>query len=177
MITIDQLTEIGKFNAPHGIHGEIAATIDFDVDLAALHCIVVEMDGIFVPFFINTLRPRNHASLLLTIDGITDEKQASELTNKLIYALSEEFPEDEEEIIDDDGFFAADLIGFDVKDVDEKLAGKIVDIDDSTENVLFIVDSDDDKRILIPVADEYIEAIDAANRLLTVNLPDGFLDI
>ena len=177
MITADQLTEIGKFNSPHGINGEISATIIPEVDLAELRCIVVNMDGINVPFFINTVRPRNHTSLLITLDGITDEKQASEFTNKPIYALSDECLYDEGEDDDEEGFYAADLIGFKVKDTEGRTDGEIVDIDETTENVLFIVETSEGKRLMIPVADEYIESIDSDSKTITFARPDGFLDI
>lgn len=175
MIKAEQLTEIGQFNSPHGIKGEISATVDADVDLPSLRCIVVEMDGLFVPFFVSTVRPKSHSSLLLTVDGINDENQASQLRGKTIYALSEECNFDDE--ADEAGFYAADLIGFAVKDSEGKLDGEIVDIDDTTENVLFVVEDKNFGRLLIPVVEEFISEIDEESRRMTVDLPDGFFEI
>ena len=49
MITRAEITEIGTFNKPHGIQGEISASFlcDFD-EIELLSCIIVDEDGIFV---------------------------------------------------------------------------------------------------------------------------------
>ena len=56
MILKEELTEIGRFGKPHGIQGEINATVDDDVDVDAINRIVVNIDGIYVPFFIRSIR-------------------------------------------------------------------------------------------------------------------------
>lgn len=177
MIKQDQLIDIGTFNHPHGINGELSAIIDQGVNLADLRCIVVSMDGIFVPFFISTVRPRGTNSLLLTIDGIRNEKEAATLANKTIYALKEEYTPDDPDEEETDGLYASDLIGFRINDLSGQLSGEISGVDDSTENVLFIISDPSGKNLLIPVADEYIESIDIENHTVTFSLPDGFLDI
>ena len=59
MILRDELIAIGRYNKPHGVAGEISATIDVDIDtLKELSCLVSDIDGIFVPFFVNSCRPR-----------------------------------------------------------------------------------------------------------------------
>ena len=92
MITRDELIAIGHYNKPHGVAGEISATLDVDVDvLRALSCLVSEIDGIFVPFCVNALRPKTADSVLMTIDGITSELEVARLVNNDIYALKREF--------------------------------------------------------------------------------------
>ena len=61
MITADQLIEIGRYNKAHGINGEISATFDCDtMAVGELSALVSPMDGIFVPFFVNGIRPKNN---------------------------------------------------------------------------------------------------------------------
>lgn len=177
MIKREQLTEIGTFGHPHGINGELTAVIEHNVNPADLRCIIVSVDGIFVPFFISTVRPKGSNALLLTIDGIRNETEAAALATKTIYALKEEFLSDEETEDDTEGFYAEDLVGFKATDQSGQLTGEISGIDDSTENILFIVSDTSGKDILIPVADEYIENIDTVNNTVTFSLPDGFFDI
>lgn len=177
MITIDEITEIGRFNQPHGIKGEINAIISDGTDLAGLSCIVLDIDGIFVPFFISGLRQRGSQSYLITIDGVENEQKAASLVNKTIYALSDEVVDDEDEN-GEEGYYADDFIGFAISSTDGALKGVITDIDDTTDNVLFVVDADtDNKAYLIPVADEMIVEIDTDNRSITVDLPVGLLDL
>ena len=57
MIRRDELIQIGQFNKPHGIEGEITASVNYDFDdLSAFSCLIVEIDGIFVPFFVTNVR-------------------------------------------------------------------------------------------------------------------------
>ena len=112
MITADQLIEIGRYNKAHGINGEISDTFDCDtMAVGELSALVSPMDGIFVPFFVNGIRPKNNDTLLLKIDGISNETQAKHLVNCPIYALAEEMPEQDEVYCD---FF----IGFTITDTD-----------------------------------------------------------
>ncbi|MDE7442675.1 MAG: 16S rRNA processing protein RimM, partial [Muribaculaceae bacterium] len=76
----EEFVEIGKLQKPHGIKGEIVATIDADIDLEQLTYIVTVIDGLNVPFFINSLRPRSSESVLLTLEGIDNERDAAELS-------------------------------------------------------------------------------------------------
>ena len=59
----------------------------------------------------------------------------------------------------------------------EKPIGKIIDLDDTTDNYLFIIETPDGRNVMVPVADEYVVDIDTENRIITLDLPDGLLDI
>ena len=50
--------------------------------------------------------------------------------------------------------------------------GEIDDVDDATENVLFVVG---DK--LIPVVMDFIEDVDHSQRILYTRLPEGLLEL
>lgn len=190
MILRTELKEIGKLQRPHGINGEINVQSQLDADeLASLRCVVLEIEGIFVPFFISASRPKSSHTSLLTIDGITSEAEAAKLCPAPLYALrddirrleatdseSEEDSEDEED--DEEGFYAEDLIGYTVESDDGLLRGEIVDLDDSTDNYLFIVRDQDGRRLLLPVADgSMIEEVDTQRHHLLLSLPKGLLDL
>ena len=51
MIRLTEIAEAGYFNKAHGIKVEISATLDIDIDLNEVKCLVVPVEGIFVPFF------------------------------------------------------------------------------------------------------------------------------
>ena len=56
-----------------------------------------------------------------------------------------------------------------------KVIGEIVDVDDSTENVLFVVEHAEGREVLIPIAEEFIDGIDHDARRIFMNLPLGLL--
>lgn len=167
------LTPAGEFNKPHGIKGEISASFDPRVDVGALKCVVAEVNGLFVPFFIDAIRSRGADAVLLTIDGITDENEAKLLSRKPLYLLNGDaaLAADDE----DDGFYAEDLVGFSALDEDGAVIGKIDGVDSTTANVLFVIDRPDGSEALVPVADEFIDGIDPESATITLRLPDGLL--
>ena len=167
------LTPAGEFNKPHGIKGEISASFDPRVDAGALKCVVAEVNGLFVPFFIDAIRSRGADAVLLTIDGITDENEAKLLSRKPLYLLNGDaaLAADDE----DDGFYAEDLVGFSALDEDGAVIGKIAGVDSTTANVLFVIDRPDGSEALVPVADEFIDGIDPESATITLRLPDGLL--
>lgn len=176
MITRDEIVEIGVFNKPHGIKGEISARLDFDIDLALVKCIVMDVDGIFVPFFITSVRPKTAETCLITIDGVTSEQQARELTGRSFYILKADLPDDEDED-DEDGFYLSDLIGYSLVDSQAGPVGEITDYNDSTSNILFIVSDSEGKEIFIPAADEYIDSVDSESKTVYTTLPSGIIDL
>lgn len=177
MILRDEIVPVGRFGKPHGINGEINLTTDIDIDLSSLSCIVLDVDGINVPFFFNSIRSRGNDSFLVMIDGVDSDVAVSQFVNDTVYALGREV-EDVVGVDDGDGFYAEDLIGYHVDTVDGTLSGEIVDIDDATENVLFVVRvSDSGREVLVPVADEYITAVEPDRKILTLSIPEGLLEL
>ncbi len=175
MITAQEISPIGFLGKTHGVNGEINLITDVDVDIEELSCIVLDIDGINVPFFFDSIRPRGTESYLVMIDGVDSEAKAAMLVNKKVYALNDEVAIDEAG--DDDGFYAEDLVGFRISDPAVGLDGEITGIDDSTDNVLFIVEAASGKELLIPVADEFIAGIDVDRKVVNMDLPVGLLEL
>ena len=68
------------------------------------------------------------------------------------------------------------IIGYKIYS-DGKLIGKIEGVDDSTANILFYVVTERGEELLIPATDDFVEEIDDEKREITMNLPDGLLDM
>lgn len=176
MITRDELIAIGHYNKPHGVAGEISATLDVDLGLVQeLSCLVTDIDGIFVPFFVNACRPKSGETVLLTIDGIDNEVEASRLVNRDIYALKREFQQESEDE-DADGYPLDFFIGFQLRDTDGTVVGEIIDVDEQTENAIFIV-ARDDEELMIPAVDDLIVEFDLDNKVMVMDIPQGLLDL
>ena len=172
MIARDKLEEIGRFNKPHGVRGELSATLP-DLDPTDLTCIFVEIEGLFVPFFIENVRTKGAETYLLTIKGIADENDGALLANKPIYADADEIETDDS----DGGFYMSDLIGYTIMDGGQ-VAGIIDDYDDSTDNVLFLVRRpDSNATFFVPAAEEIITEINPETKTITMDLPLGLLNL
>ena len=159
MISRDQLIEIGNINKPHGIAGEMSATFICGIDdLQELSCIILDIEGIFVPFYIETIRPKNSDTALIKIDGVENEIQVKDFANKKIFALKDEVEEIESD--ENDAYY---FIGFSILDKKAGKIGIIENVDDSTENYLFEVKTEDNQDVLIPITTDFIEQIGRAH--------------
>ena len=177
MITRDDLINIGHYNKPHGVNGEISASVEVDFDvLQGLSCLVSDIDGIFVPFFVDDMRPKSADVVLLSIDGLDSEQEVQRLVNHDIYALKREFLQECEDA-DADGYPLDFFIGFDMNDEQGNRLGTIVDVNEQTENAFFIILRDDGDELLIPANDDLIVEFDVDARVMVMSLPDGLLDL
>lgn len=175
MITRDELIEIGVYNKPHGVNGEISATIDCELDiLSQFSCLFSDIDGIFVPFFVSSKRGKTAQTVLLQIDGINNESEATLLVNKTIFVKKNEFDKLAKDY-DSDEMPIDYFIGYKAI-INEDTVGEIVDVDDSTANVLFRIEVDD-KELLVPAVDEFVVDIDTENETIKLDVPTELLDL
>ena len=178
MIADSDIISIGELHKPHGVRGEMSATLDTDrgLDPAGLRCVVLTIDGIPVPFFIECARRRGAAAWLIKLEGVDSEAEAAVLSNHDIFALRGELPEDPAD--DAEGMYLSDLAGYEVIDVAGMSSiGTIDDVDDSTANTLLIIRRPDGRLALIPYSDELLLGFDTEAHTITLEVPPGVLDL
>ncbi len=175
MIKEEEVFKIGMFNRPHGMKGEVLFTFTDDVfDRADCDYLICLLDGIFVPFFIEEYRFRSDTTALVKLERVNTPEQARMFTNVPVYFpknQADEAMKGRKELPSWNYF-----VGFQVKDVHEGGLGKITAVDDSTMNVLFTIEQPG-KEILLPAHEEFIRKLDKKNRVLTVELPEGLINI
>ena len=169
MIRAEEVYKIGRLGKAHGVKGEVSFQFDDDIfDRVDADYLVLDIDGILVPFFMEEYRFRSDTVCLVKFSGIDTQQRAQELTGCDVFfprALAEE---------GDEMPSLASLVGFEiVNDADGETVGRIAAIDDSTVNILFELEN----GTLIPASDELITDIDAAQRTIKMNIPEGLLDI
>lgn len=176
MITINDIFKIGRFYKPHGIAGEINFSFTDDIfDRTESPYWVVEIDGIFVPFFVESYRFRGETTALVKIEDIDDEQAAKLLADHDVYypkAYADDAQEDTQ-IISWQYFE-----GFRLFDEKDDFIGEVTAVDDSTMNVLFQVKLAADGSLrLLPAAEDFMLRIDAKERCLYMQFPEGLLDL
>ena len=169
MIREEEVFQIGKLGKTHGVKGEISFLFDDDVfDRVDADYLILKIDGILVPFFIEEYRFKSDSNALMKFEGIDTQEQARDLTGTDVY-----FPRSLAD--SDDGTLTwSVLVGFDIIDADSgRTVGRITSVDDSTLNILFCLD---DGR-LIPASEDLIIAVDQQARSLTMHIPAGLLEL
>lgn len=175
MIKREELVEVGKFQKTHALKGELNMISDVDTEyFLDGNPLFVSLEGIYVPFFAETVRPKGSTSYLVKLQGIDTEKEASGFVNKELFILKKDAEEWLEEEIEDINY----LEGYKVEEAETgKYIGEIERVDDSTANVLFIVKGPSDEEIYLPVNDEFVVEIDDENHIVRYSFPEGLLDI
>ncbi|MDR1683059.1 MAG: ribosome maturation factor RimM [Candidatus Symbiothrix sp.] len=172
MIKKEELIKIGRFNKPHGIKGEIACSFTSDAfEEVENPFLICELDGIFVPFRAKEYRFTSGSSALIRLKTIDSEKKAKIFTNKDVFLHQMQLPENKERTF----YTWNDFIGFNLTDETSNQSGLIVDIEDSTSNVLFILQTENGE-IYVPAAEEMITQIDETQKQIRMKLPEGIFD-
>ncbi len=172
MIKRDDVVKIGQFAKPHGVKGELTLVTECDVfDDADEQFVVCDLDGILVPFFVESFRYKTDSTMLLKLEGVDTDKEAAEFSNCEVFVPLDRV--DESELVGDitwDNF-----VGFEVIDETHGVLGIITDVDESTCNVLFQVEDHHGKELLIPAAEELVSDVDYEQKKIVVTVPDGLL--
>ena len=169
MIREDEVYKIGQLGKPHGVRGEITFSFTTDVwDRVDADYLVLLIDGILVPFFMEEYRFRGEHSALLKFVDIDRIEDVQELSGAEVFFPYELTPEDDEA-----DYTWSHFEGFRVEDEEKGDLGEIVRVDDSTDNVLFELRD----GCLIPAVEAFIRDIDHEQRVVRMALPDGLLDL
>ena len=169
MIRQEEVYKIGRLGKAHGVKGEVSLQFDDDIfDRVDADYLVLDIDGILVPFFMEEYRFLSDSVCLVKFCDIDTQQRAQELTGCDVY-----FPRALADAADEQPSLSM-LVGFGIINAaDGSPVGTIAAIDDTTQNVLFELED----GTLIPASDELIENIDTERQQISMNIPEGLLDI
>ena len=169
MIKEEEVYKIGRLGKTHGVKGEVSFLFDDDVfDRVDADYLVLMVDGILVPFFMEEYRFRSDTTAIVKFCDIDTQERARELTGCDVYfprALTDS---------DEGSMSWAEIVGYSIVDASTgQTVGKIASIDDATINILFCLED----GTLIPASEELITSVDQENRIITIDIPEGLLEL
>lgn len=169
MIKREDVFKIGRLGKPHGIKGEVFFQFEDDIfDRVESDYLILDMDGILVPFFMEEYRFRSDYVALVKFRRIDSQERAAELTGSDVY-----FPRDIAQEEDELPTLEM-LVDFDIINAETgETIGSIASVDKQTVNILFELY---DGR-LIPASDDLIKNIDINNETITMTIPEGLLSL
>ena len=172
MIDQSEVQRIGQVVKPHGVGGEMAvsvpAALDWTDDLDFLVC---SMDGILVPFPVESIRPKSSTSILVKFEGYDSVEAVSRFIGVTVYMPLRFVAESA-----DDELEWGCFLDWKVVDETSGMLGTIHAVDDSTPNILFLV-RDGDRERIIPANEEWITGVDRTTRTLKYKLPEGLAEL
>lgn len=173
MIRHEDVYRIGTISKAHALKGEVVFNFTDDIfDTTDSEYLIIEVDGILVPFFISEYRFRSDMSALVKFEDIDSVDQAQTIIGCDVF-----FEKSKAQAADQEEMSLSYFVGFQMTDLQGQDLGTIVDFDDNTENWLFIIRKPDGQEALIPAHEQFICHIDHDAKTMTMDLPDGLLDL
>lgn len=162
------MTRIGIFNKTHGHDGEINLTVEVPFNYEECKFIFAKVDGLAVPFEVESIRERNEDTLLVSFQRM-EAKKLQMLVKQDAYVDDLYIEHDEEEMN------AAYYVGHKIENENGEFIGIITDYDDSTANILFRIEDNDGNDHFIPAA--AIDIIELSEKSIKCKLPDGLMEL
>lgn len=162
--------KIGYVSKTHGLAGEVTInTLPECPDLNSLKSVFIERAGSFVPYFLKSVSVKGDKAYVRFGD-VNSIDQASELKGSSLF-----LPKSERPRLSKGEFYNDEVVGFEVVE-DETSLGRITDIMEAGPNHFLVLDYKG-KEVLIPVAGPFIKSVNKSKKRITVDLPEGFLDL
>jgi 16S rRNA processing protein RimM len=171
-MTKEDCFRIGTVLKTKGLKGELHMYVDFDgLEDIDLDSVFIEVSGKLVPYFVESIKylPKNAAYLFL--EDVDTIEKASLLARKDIYLPNKQKPKKKKQ-----EFTLFDLKGFTAVDENEGILGIITDIHEYPKQLIAAV-TYKNCEVLFPLNEEIIKGIDVVKEVVTVDLPEGLLEI
>ena len=170
LLNNNKLISIGSLNKPHGLKGELKVFLyneDSETLVRGISVWLKKKDQ-FKSFTIENIRGSKN-KLILKFKKINSRKEAEPLTKKTLYVSREDLPKLE------DGFYFTDIIGFSIKNAKDKSFGILEDVITVAGRELLVI-VNNNREILLPNVDEYVELFDFENKTIIVNNFEQFIE-
>lgn len=170
----DDYFELGWVTRPRSFKGEVIAYLDTDhpEDYLEMESVFVEINGNLIPFFIDFIQQQKQKHFRIKFEDVDTEEQARSLVKCKLYLPQEILPE-----LDEQDFYLHEVIGYTITDVNDGELGELKEIVENKTNPLFQIEHSSGAEILVPMSDDFIRNIDKENKLITVECPEGLIDL
>lgn len=169
---IQDCFRIGSILKTKGLKGEMQFYVDFDgLEDIQFDAVFIEIAGKLAPFFLASIKYLQNGQAYLNLEDVDTIEKAAALVRKNVYLPNKLMP-----VKDEEDFTLFDLVGFTAVDENEGELGEIIDVQEYPQQIIATV-AFKDKEVLFPLNEEVIVSIDVVKEILTVDLPEGLLDI
>ena len=163
---------LGYINKAHGINGELIIRTDLNFskqDLKKWESIFFKIEGILVPFFIESIQERANAGLLVKIEDIDNETQAKKHVGTEVY-LDLKFQNKEE-------VGMSKFVSYTVFDSENNILGEIIDVIEYPSQTMFLLNTTENTEVEIPAIDQWVLSVKDNTKEIVLELPEGLLEI
>jgi 16S rRNA processing protein RimM len=168
----EELHCLGYFSKLHGYKGELTANLDTSniKDYEGLQHIFVDVRGQLIPYFIELIEYKTNTTAKVKIEGIDSEEKAKQLVKCSIYIQPDDLSETDQEKV-----ALRTLEGFTVMDEEKGNIGKVLRIEELSNNPLMVI-MFGKKEILLPLHQDFFKKIDRKKKVVEITAPAGLID-
>lgn len=161
------MIEVMKIINTHGVKGEMKAIhyADSPLFFKKVKNLYDKKENVF--HITNVREGKN--SLLITVEGIEDMTAAERMKNVSLYAKREDFPP-----LPKGEYYLIDLIGLNAVTIDGEEIGEVVDIQEKSAQNLIVIKKDD-KEILVPKCDAFVDRVDLDEKKIYITPIEGLI--
>lgn len=164
---------LGHIAKSKGFKGELSLFLDVDEpeNYRNLERILVDMNGVLTPFFIDTMRLKDNGYADIKLEGVETKDDSVRISGKQVYLPLTDLPP-----LPEDEYYMHDLEGMEVIDTSHGSLGSVLRVLDYSNNPLLEV-NDGVTEVLIPINDLFVKSVDKASKQILVDLPEGLVDV
>jgi 16S rRNA processing protein RimM len=171
-LSSENLTVFGHIFKPHGLKGSLKVKLVGGMipQIEKDEPVFIPLQGGPVPFFAEERADTTRDFIVLKLEGVDTVSAAEAFVGKQVLI-------DRDRIMEEEPTGLHALIGYVVTDVHLGELGKVTDVMEMTMQSVLELEHPSGKQILIPAVDHILLAIDTEGKRLTVDTPDGLVDI
>jgi len=171
-MNVDSCFKIGYILKAHGLKGEVTMSPMPDCpDLEELESVFLQIREQLVPYILDSVNIKKGTKAYLRLEGIDTPEKAAALKGTSIYV-----PKSIRPSLPGNEFYSDEVIDFEVIDIKVGALGTIKEVQEfgPGKHLIVLVNG---KEVMIPVNSPFIKKINKSGKQLTVELPDGFLEL
>lgn len=185
--------KIGKITSPVGLKGEVKI-ISYSDDperFEMLDSVYAQMrrqrntdtdagakEAGYQELLIENVRYKG-SGVILKLEGIDDRNASERARGMELFMDAADLPE-----LEQGQFYVRDIVGFEVRTSAGEVIGTLKDVLTNTAQDVYVVSRTDAESkaavphdIMIPGVPEFIRSVDAENKVITVELPEGLMEL
>ncbi len=163
----------GRILAPHKLVGELTLQLDKNVSLKSTSpksIFIGKDEQTALPYLVVSLKPTMENKFLIKFDEINTREKAAALQGLTVFMTANQVHSVLPELGDD-------LIGYALVDTKQTPIGVVKAVLEYPGQWLFEFDTPEVKGVLLPANEATVKAFDDELRLITVELPEGLIEI
>lgn len=171
LMTLQESFKIGYIAKTHGLKGEVTIQLTPECpDLEEITTLFIEKNQNLIPYFLEAVSMKGDKAFI-KLEDVNTIEQAGDLKGCSLY-----LPKAEREKLGRGEFYNDEVIHFEVIDSEAGTIGLVTEVFESGPNRFLMIDHHG-KEVMIPLNGPFIKSVNKSKKKISVELPEGFLEI